>query len=67
VPTLAWTHLAMRTSNKCEYFLLKRMGKTISDYKLIENNDRIMVAVSELGVFQWKVSLNSSTGKRRSL
>jgi len=40
------THLAMRTSDKCEYFLLKRMGKTISDYKLIENNDRIMVAVS---------------------
>ena len=40
------THLAMRASNKCEYFLLKRMGKTISDYKLIENNDRIIVAVS---------------------
>ncbi len=36
----------MRTIDKCEYFLLKKMGKTISDYRLIENNDRIMVAVS---------------------
>jgi len=32
--------------NKYEYFLLKRVGKTISDYGLIENKDRIMVAVS---------------------
>ena len=32
--------------DKHEYFLLKRVGKTISDYELIENNDRIMVAVS---------------------
>jgi len=36
----------MRTIDKSEYFLLKKMGKTISDYRLIEQNDRIMVAVS---------------------
>jgi tRNA 2-thiocytidine biosynthesis protein TtcA len=32
--------------NKYEYFLLKRVGKTISEYRLIEDNDRIMVGVS---------------------
>jgi len=36
----------MKEIGKYEYFLLKRMGKTISDCQLIENNDRIIVAVS---------------------
>lgn len=38
--------MAGKRTDKCEYFLLKKMGKTISDYELIENNDRIVVGVS---------------------
>jgi len=38
--------LAVKRIDKYEYFLLNRVGKTISDCEFIENNLRNIVAVS---------------------
>ncbi|MFQ5867436.1 MAG: hypothetical protein ACE5IT_05515 [bacterium] len=38
--------MAVKRIDEYEYFLLKRVGKTISDYEFIENNLRNIVVVS---------------------